>query len=174
MQLAVVAILVLALEVVNAVGDIAGLLYLRHKASLAYGVNSARGNEEDITLPHVVPGQSLSDGTVIHHGLILLRGEGFGKAVVEERVWSLWFESVPHLRLAPWLAMPAGNLVIGVYLYGEVLMGVYELYEQRELVAEALIVLLPHELFLESGHQRIERHTLIFTLGNNRLAALYT
>ena len=53
-------------------------------------------------------------------------------------------------------------------------MSIYKLHEQRELVAETLIVLLPHELFLESGHQRIERHTLIFTLGNYRLVALNT
>ena len=55
------------------------------------------------------------------------------------------FQGIPHLGLSSLVALPACGFVVGVNLYGEVLMSVDELDEQRKLVAEALIVLLPHQ-----------------------------
>ena len=54
-------------------------------------------------------------------------------------------QHIPHLGLAVTLAVAAGRLFVGVYLYAQVLVGVDELDEEWELVAEAFVVLLAHK-----------------------------
>ena len=49
-ELAIVAVFVLALEVVNAVSDVAGLLDLGQEAARADAVDAARGEEEDVAV----------------------------------------------------------------------------------------------------------------------------
>ena len=49
-------------------------------------------------------------------------------------------QHVPHLGLAVWLAVPMGNLVVGVYLNGQGLAGVVELDEQQQQDLKALIL----------------------------------
>ena len=44
------------------------------------------------------------------------------------------------------------GVVVGVYLYGELFVCVDELDEQREYVAEPVVVLFSHELSLQLGY----------------------
>ena len=74
MQFAVVAVLVLALEVIDTVGHVTGLLNLCHETTGTDGMDATGGNEEHIAIAHLVAGQRLRDGVVLHHLLILSRG----------------------------------------------------------------------------------------------------
>ena len=49
-------------------------------------------------------------------------------------------------------AVPAGGLIIGVYLYAQVLVGIDELDKEWELIAEAFVVLLAHKQSLLLVH----------------------
>ena len=70
-QLSVVAVLVLALEVVDAVSHVAGLLYLCHEATRSDGVYSACRDKEAVVLLHLVLCQGVGDGVVLHHLFVL-------------------------------------------------------------------------------------------------------
>ena len=65
MELAIVAILVLALEVVDAIGNIAGLLNLGNETACSDGVDSARRNKEAVVLLYVILSQGIGDGIIL-------------------------------------------------------------------------------------------------------------
>ena len=71
MQLSVVAVLVLALEVVDAVSHVAGLLYLSYEAPRSDGVYSSGRDKEAVVLLHLVLCQGIGDGAVLYHLLVL-------------------------------------------------------------------------------------------------------
>ena len=172
MELSVVAVLVLALEVIDAVGHVAGLLDFSHETSCADGVDSASGDEEAVVFLHLVLCEGVGDGVVLHHLLVLLGCDLHLQTVVELGV-GVTGQSVPHLSLAALLALLAGNLVVGVYLDGEVAVGVDELDEQWKLVAEALVVLRAEEAVLQFSHHLVEVLALILTVGNDRFVTLH-
>ena len=72
------------------------------------------------------------------------------------------------------LAVATGNLIVGVYLYAEVLAGINELDEQRELIAEVVVVLLTHEYFLLFLHQLVQALAFVRAIGHDGLAAADT
>lgn len=71
MELPVVAVFVLTLEVIDAIGDIARLLDFTEEAPLADAVDASGGEEEAITLLDVIVVDSVHDRVVGHHLLIL-------------------------------------------------------------------------------------------------------
>ena len=83
MQLSQVAVLVGSAVVVDAVGDVAGLLYLCQIASGTDGVDASGRNEETVTLLDAVLCQGIADGVVVDHRLVLLRRYLHLQAVVE-------------------------------------------------------------------------------------------
>ena len=155
MKFAIVSVLVLALEIVDAVGDIRGLLDLCHATASADGVDASCGDEENIALVDLISGEGLGDSVVFYHLLIRLGGDLLLQTTIELGT-GFTRQTIPHLGLATVLAMTMGNLVVGVYLDAQVALGIDELDEQRELVAEALIIVLAHEFFSLFTYQLVE------------------
>ena len=73
-ELAVVAVFVLALIVVDAEGHIRGLLNLCDEASRADGMDTTSGDVEDVALFYLVACQCIDDGVVRNHLFIFLGG----------------------------------------------------------------------------------------------------
>ena len=142
-QLAGIAVGVAAAKVVDAVGDVAGLLNFDDEASGADGVYAAGGNEEDVALDDVVAGQGVADGVVGHPPLVLRWREAVLQPIVDEAPAGRR-QGVPHLVLAVQAPLQSCGLIVGMHLYGEVLLGIDELYEQRKFVAEAAVVSRAH------------------------------
>ena len=173
MKFTVVTILVLTLEVVYPVCDIAGLLYLRHKASLSYSMYASSRDEKHITLLHVILRKSINNGVILHHCLILVGSNLLLESIVQFSV-CIRIKSVPHLCLASCLSLAHCRLIIGMYLYGQILARINELYQQRELVTILLIDSFSYKLVLLLSHEAIESHTLELSFGNDRLITLYS
>ena len=83
MQLPIVAILILALVVVNAIGYIACLLYLGEETARSDGMDAPCREEENIPFLHLVLCERITDGVVFHHGFILFGGDLLLKSAVE-------------------------------------------------------------------------------------------
>ena len=66
-----------------------------------------------------------------------------------------------------------GYLVVGMHLDGEILLGVDKLDEQREAMAEALIVVTPHQPLLVAVDEVGEQHTVLASTFNRRHIALH-
>ena len=75
-QLAQVALLVAAVEIVDAIGDVARLLDFGHETTFADGVDASGGDEKHIALSHRVAGECFTDGMAGYHRLVFLRGDG--------------------------------------------------------------------------------------------------
>ena len=173
MEFTVVAVLVLALEVVDAVGDIGGLLDLCHETASADGVDAASRNEKHVTLMHRVAGQGIGDGIILHHLLVLVWGDLLLQTVVELCI-GCRIQGIPHLRLAARLALALGNLIRRVHLDAKILTGVDKLDEQWELIAEALEVFLADKSVFLFAHQLVEALALVFAIGHDRLIVFNT
>src|SRR3712207_6906941 len=70
-------------------------------------------------------------------------------------------------------ALFLGYFVRGMYLDGEVTACVDELDEQRELVAEALVVVSSYEFILLLGHDFIELHAFELAVFHDCLVVFY-
>ena len=66
------------------------------------------------------------------------------------------------------------DLVIGVYLDRKLVTCVYELDEQRKLIAKTLIVILPQKLSFHLGHHLIECLSLKLALCHHAFATWHT
>ena len=155
MQLSIVAILILAFVVVDAVGDVGGLLDFSQIATGSDGMDASGRDEETVALLDLILCQGIADGVVGYHLLILLRGELHLQTVIELGIGSR-LHDIPHLRLTTRLALTVGYLVGRVYLDGQVLMGVDKLDQQGELIAKALVVGFAYEGCLLFGNQGVE------------------
>ena len=173
MQLAVVAVLVLTLKVVNAVGYVACLLYLSHKATGTNGVYAAGWNKEYVALVHLVACQRIRNRIVLNHLLVLLRRNLLFQSVVQLCTWGT-LKGIPHLGFAACLTLSVGNLIGRVYLYAQVLTGIYKLNQQGKLVAKALVVLLAHQLAFQLAYQLVQALAFVLTLAYDGLVVLYT
>ena len=83
MQFACVPILILAVEVVDAVGYVGCLLYFEDETALADTVNTTCGDEETVAALYVIVADGIADGVVGHHLLVLLRCDGGFHSTVE-------------------------------------------------------------------------------------------
>ena len=82
-------------------------------------------------------GKDLGDGAVVDTLLIFLWGYLLVETGIETGT-GLGIEDVPHLGLAGFVVLTLGHLVIGVYLDGEVPLGIDNLGEQGQLVVVSL------------------------------------
>jgi len=172
-ELAIVAILVLALEVVDAIGYIAGLLNLCNETACSDGMDSAGWDKEAVVFLHVILSQGIGDGIILHHLLILLRSYLHLQTVVELGIWLAW-QRIPHLGLAAFLALLLGNFVIRMYLDRKVGIGIDKLDEQWKLVAKTLVVLCTEEVLLQLSNYLIEFLALHLAVGYDALVARNT
>ena len=173
MELAIVAILVLALEVVDAIGNIAGLLNLGNETACSDGMDSAGRNKEAITFLYLILSQGIGDGIILHHLLVLLRCNLHLQAIIEFCVRFAW-QCIPHLGLTTLLALLVGNLIIRMHLDREVVVGVNKLDELWKFISETLVVLLPKETSLEFFHYLIEALALHLAISYDAFFAWYS
>ena len=173
MELAIVAILVLALEIVDAIGNIAGLLNLGNETACSDGVDSAGWDKEAVVLLHVILSQGIGDGIILHHLLVLLRSNLHLQAIVKLGIRLAW-QRIPHLGLAALLTLLLGNLIVRMYLDRKVGIGIDKLDEQWELVAKTLIVICTEEILLQLCNNLIELLALHLAVGYDALVARNT
>ena len=99
MEFAIVPVLVLTLKVVDAIGNVGGLLDFSNKTARTNGMNTPRRDEEYVTLMDFVASQGIGDGIVIDHRLVLFWRDFLFQAVIELCAGSR-FERIPHLGLS--------------------------------------------------------------------------
>ena len=114
----------------------------------------------------------IDDGLLLHHLLVLVGGDVLAESA-EQGGLGLGGHEVPHLGLAALAPLSVGNLVGGVHLYGEVVACIDELDEQRELVAEALVVGFAHQRFLLLGDEFVETTACIGPFADDGFVALH-
>ena len=172
-ELAIVAILVLALEVVDAIGNIAGLLNLDNETACSDGMDSAGRDKEAVVFLHVILSQSIGDGIILHHLLVLLRSNLHLQAIVKLGIRLAW-QRIPHLGLAALLTLLLGNFVIRMYLDRKVGIGIDKLDEQWKLVSKTLIVICTEEILLQFSNNLIELLALYLAVGYDALVSRNT
>ena len=130
-QLARLAVQSGTVVIVDAVGDVGGLLDLRQEAAAADGMDAAGGQEEDVAGSDGMLRQHLGDAVFRHQADVVVGGDpllqtgnqfcaGFGA------------DHVPHLRLAAAAVALCGQLVVRMDLDAEVALRVDEFDQQRE------------------------------------------
>ena len=118
-----------AVVVVDAVGNIAGLLDLGEEDATTDGMDTTSREVEDITGLDLMVGQHLGDGTVFYAFLVFIGGYGLFEAGIEVGA-GVGLDDVPHLRLAHLAMYPLCHLVVRVHLDAEVTLGIDEFDEQ--------------------------------------------
>ena len=155
MQFAGIAVLVQTAEVVDAVGNVAGLLDFGDGGTSADAVHSSCGKEEYIAFLQRVLGQCLSDAAVLNHAAIAFRVKQTIEAGIEVSVL-LGMEDIPHLGLSERVVALAGQLVVRVHLYGEGQIGLNKFNKERKHVAVAFVAAAAYKLLMlfaeEVGH----------------------
>lgn len=130
--------------VVDAVGDIARLLHLSQQDAAADGVDTARREVENITGLDGMVGQDLGDGAVGNATLILVGRDGRLEAGIEMGPL-LCLDDVPHLGLAHLAVQTLRHLVVGVDLDAQVVAGIDELHQERQLAVIGLAHLVAQD-----------------------------
>ena len=165
-ELAGLAVHAGAVVVVDAVGDVAGLLDLSEEDTATDGMDTTGREVEDITGLDLMVGEHLGDSTVFYAFLVLIGGYGLLEAGIEVGAW-VGLDDVPHLRLAH-LAMDAlGHLVVRVHLDAEVTLGIDELDEQGQLAVVFRIDLLAKDGLGSFVDDRDEVPTLPLTVADD-------
>ena len=93
-----------------------------------------RRNVENITRMCLMTGQSLHDGSIGHHPLILIGRYLLLKTGIDTST-GLGIKNIPHFALAQLAVLTLSHLIIGMYLDGEVVASVNELDQKRHPVA---------------------------------------
>ena len=169
-QLAWTAQVIMTVEVVDAIGDVAGLLDFGKEATRADGMNTPGRQEEAVALLHRIARDGIDDGLFADHLLVLL-GRDLLTESTEQGCIRLGRHEIPHLGLAALASLSVCNLIGGMHLNGEVVTGINELDEQRELIAKALVVGTADELFFQFGHEVVELSPCIGTFADDSLIA---
>ena len=136
--------LVETIVVVNAVGDIRGLLDFCQITAVKNGMDTTCWNEEAVTVLDIVFGQCVADGFVFYHLLVFLRCYLHLQTIIDSST-RLRVHDIPHLGFTTRFALTACYLVSRMHLDGEVTFGIDKLDEQRKLIAEAAIVGFAHQ-----------------------------
>ena len=171
-ELAGLAIHAGAVVVVDAVGDVAGLLDLGEEDATTDGMDTTGREVEHIAGLDLMVGQHLGDGTVFYAFLVLIGGYGLLEPGIEVGA-GVGLDDVPHLRLTH-LAMDAlGHLVIGMHLDAQVAPGIDELDEQGQLTLVLLVDLLTQDGLGSFVDDRDEVPTLPLTIADDAGAGGY-
>ena len=117
-QFAKIAVLVSAVEVVDAVSDVGSLLDFGQKTTRSDAVDTSCRQEEHVARLYVVFVQCVTDGVFFNHLGIFFGGNFFLQSGIKMRFSARIVDDVPHLRLSHGLVALHGQLVVGVYLDG--------------------------------------------------------
>ena len=168
MEFARIAVFVFAVEIIDPISHIACLLDLGQETTCADTVYSSCRQKEYITGLHGILIQCIRNGVVLNHLSIFIRSQLFLQSRTQMcRTMSI-IDNVPHLGFSHRMMPFHRQLIIGMYLNGKIVAGINKLYQQRESITKALVVLLPYQLLFVFLHQFSQVKTLIFTVGYNR------
>ena len=133
MKLARLAVQTKSLVVVDAVGQVGGLLDFSDETAAADGVDTAGRKEKHIPRTDIVACQGIGDAPVLNHLLVLLRSDFLRKTGKKMGPRS-GVHDIPHLRLPieSGTVETGGQGVIGMDLDGQVALCVDEFKQQRE------------------------------------------
>ena len=152
MQLARLAVQSRTVVVVDAVGDVGGLLDLGKVATAADGVDAAGGQEEDVAGRDGMLRQHIGDAVLLHQADVVVWRNLLLEAGDQFRA-GLGADHVPHFRLAVAAVALRGQLVVRMDLDAEVALRIDELDQQRELPGIEFRDLLAR--FRAFGHHRL-------------------
>ena len=173
MQLAIVALCILTLEVIDTIGYVACLLNLCQETACTDRVNTTCWQEEYIAFLHRIFRQSLSNGVIFNHFLVLFWCNLLLQTAAERGI-SITFHHIPHLSLTTTQTLCLCLLVCWVNLNRKLLACINELNKQRELITKAFIVLLTHQFILQSLNKFVQCPAFIFAIRDNTLVVLNT
>ena len=172
MQFTPVTVGILTIVVVDAVSDVAGLLYLCDKASGTDGVNATRRQEEHIARRHFITLENVHDSVIAYPFHILLCVNLLGETGIEASSLR-GVDYVPHFGLAKRIVAFHSQLVVGMHLDRQVITGVDKLNQQRESRAELVHYLLTEQLLAVSANQFVERLAFQVTVIDDGIVTLY-
>ena len=163
MEFPELALPVLAHVVIDAIGDVACLLYLCYFHAGPDAVHSSGGDVETVAWHYVGLAQVALDasvgnlvGIVVHIHSLLEACYQLASTVGLHYIPHLVFPHLPVSRLAQRIAR--------VYLYGEVLPGVDKLDEQREIGACVSQYGLAQKLLAVALYHLRQCHAAVFTV----------
>ena len=165
-QLAGIAVGILAAEVVDAIGDVAGLLNLGEEVAGTNGMQTTCGQEVEVALVSLVGGYDVLHGRVAVDGLgggqlfVVFGGDALLQTGIDLGAY-IALDDIPHLGLAGTAVTLHGQLVIGMHLHTEVLTRVDELDQQGELVAKLLVHLVAYQQSLVLVDELRQRESLV-------------
>ena len=128
MEFAGLAIHAWAVVVVDAIGDIAGLLDLGEHDAATDGMYTACREVEDIASLDLMVGKDLCDASVLNPLLIFIRGNVLLETGIEMGAF-FRLDDIPHLGLAHLAMFALCHLIIGMYLDAQVALGIDELHQ---------------------------------------------
>ena len=160
-----------AVEVVDAVGEVARLLDFHDEIAGTDAVDLSGGQEEAVAGAGVVVGECLGEAAFGHQLVVGFRRE----VAVETRKKFCTFvraDHVPHLRLSEGFAFHTlCHGIVGVHLDGEGLVGADELDEEGEVGAETLEVAPADEFFAIALDEPGEGHAAVGAFGHQTFVA---
>ena len=152
--------------VVDAIGDIAGLLDLRQEDASTDGMNTTGREVEDIARGDLMTCQHLGDGMVLYAFLIFFGGHLPTETGIEIAT-RLSIEDVPHLALAHLSMDSLCHLVVGMYLDAEVFLGIDELHQKGQLTMILVVDRLSQNLYGMLADDADEVATGILAIGDD-------
>ena len=167
-QLAEVAVAVAAQIVVDAVGDVARLLYLGDDHTGTDAMYAACWDVEAVAFANADFVEVILDAAVCHLLGVVAHLNLLAEAC-DELAATVGIHDVPHLVLSHLAVTLSAEGVVGVNLDGEVLTGVDELDEQGEVGPELLRILLPEEVCTIAADDFRKRQTFVISVGCDRL-----
>ena len=152
--------------VVDAIGDIAGLLDLRQEDASTDGMNTTGREVEDIARGNLMTRQHLGDGMVLYAFLIFFGGHLPTETRIEIAT-GLSIEDVPHLALAHLSMDSLCHLVVGMHLDAEVFLGIDELHQKGQLTMILVVDRLSQNGLGVFGHDRDQVATCEGAIGDD-------
>ena len=173
LQLALMAVLVDAVVVEDAISDVARLLYLGDEISGTDGMDAACWQEEHLPTMRSVVVHDIHDGAISHTTVIFLRSDVATESRHDLRSW-LMVDDIPHLSFAATTVHTLRHHVIRMHLHREVAARVNQLDQQRELVAMLTVHSLTHQFSTMTLNKLGQCQPIVWTAVNHRLMALDT
>ena len=152
--------------VVDAIGDIAGLLYLRQEDASTDGMDTTGREVEDIAGGDLVTRQHLGDGMVLYAFLIFFWCHLPAETGIEIAT-RLSIEDVPHLALTHLTMDSLCHLVVGMHLDAEVFLGIDELHQKGQLTVVLGVDRLAQNGLGVFGHDRDQVATCEGAIGDD-------
>ena len=98
MEFPAVTVCIFSVIVINAVGNVGGLLNLSNETACTNGMHPPCWQEKDITLAHFISLQCIGEGVVLYRFNIGFRGNAFLETS-EKKCTGSCLDDVPHLGL---------------------------------------------------------------------------